>query len=82
MGQDDPPRIGKLRLPQVGPPALGRFYTALHKSGSLRKPGTSSSGSRLRDVHAVVSGVLGLAARYGLVTYNAAMLYGLPRHGC
>ncbi len=43
------PGLGKLRLPQVDPPALDRFYTALRKSGSLRKPGTPLSGSRLRD---------------------------------
>src|SRR6266545_3056552 len=72
------PGIGKLRLPQVDPPALDRFYTALRKSGSLRKPGTPLSGSRLRDVHAVISGALGLAARYGWVPYNAAALVRPP----
>jgi hypothetical protein len=53
------PGIGKLRLPQVDPPALDRFYSALRKSGSLRKPGEPLSASRLRDVHAVISGALG-----------------------
>jgi len=72
------PSLGKLRLPQVDPPALDRFYTALRKSGSLRQPGTPLSGSRLRDVHAVISGALGLAARYGWVPYNAAALVRPP----
>jgi integrase len=72
------PGIGKLRLPQVDPPALDRFYTALRKSGSLRRPGASLSGSRLRDVHAVISGALALAARYGWVPYNAAALVRPP----
>jgi integrase len=72
------PGIGKLRLPQVDPPALDRFYTALRKNGSLRKPGEPLSGSRLRDVHAVISGALGLAARYGWVPYNAAALVRPP----
>jgi integrase len=72
------PGLGKLRLPQVDPPALDRFYTALRKSGSLRKPGEPLSGSRLRDVHAVISGALGLAARYGWVPYNAAALVRPP----
>jgi integrase len=72
------PGVGKLRLPQVDPPALDRFYTALRKSGSLRKPGEPLSASRLRDVHAVISGALGLAARYGWVAYNPAMLVKPP----
>jgi integrase len=72
------PGIGKLRLPQVDPPALDRFYAALRKSGSLRKPGTPLSASRLRDVHAVISGALALAARYGWVPYNAAALVRPP----
>jgi len=72
------PGLGKLRLPQVDPPALDRFYTALRKSGSLRKPGTPLSGSRLRDVHAVISGALAVAARYGWVPYNAAALVRPP----
>jgi integrase len=72
------PGIGKLRLPQVDPPALDRFYTALRKGGNSRKPGEPLSGSRLRDVHAVISGALGLAARYGWVPYNAAALVRPP----
>jgi integrase len=72
------PGIGKLRLPRVDPPALDRFYAALRKSGSLRRSGTPLSGSRLRDVHAVISGALGLAARYGWVPYNAAALVRPP----
>jgi integrase len=50
--------------PQVHPPALDRFYTALRKTGILRKPGTPLSASRLRDVHAVISGALALAALF------------------
>jgi len=72
------PGLGKLRLPQVDPPTLDRFYTALRKSGSLRKPGTPLSSSRLRDVHAVISGALGLAARYGWIAYNPAALMKPP----
>ena len=72
------PSLGKLRLPQVDPPALDRFYTALRKGGNLRKPEEPLSGSRLRDVHAVISGALGLAARYGWVPYNAAALVRPP----
>jgi hypothetical protein len=72
------PGIRKLRLPQVDPPALDRFYTALRKSGSLRKPGEPLSASRLRDVHAVISGALALAARYGWIAYNPATLVRPP----
>jgi integrase len=72
------PGVGKLRLPQVDPPALDRFYTALYKSGSLRKPGEPLSASRLRDVHAVISGALALAARYGWIAYNPATLVKPP----
>src|SRR6266511_5452354 len=72
------PGLGKLRLPHVDPPALDRFYMALRKNSSLRKPGEPLSASRLRDVHAVISGALGLAARYGWVPYNAAALVRPP----
>jgi len=72
------PGLGKLRLPQVDPPALDRFYMALRKSGSLRKPGEPLSASRLRDVHAVISGSLALAARYGWISYNPATLVKPP----
>jgi integrase len=72
------PGLGKLRLPQVDPPALDRFYAALRKSGSLRKPGEPLSASRLRDVHAVISGALALAVRYGWVPYNPATLVRPP----
>ncbi len=72
------PGVGKLRLPQVDPPALDRFYAALRRSGSLRAPGEPLSASRLRDVHAVISGALALAARYGWVPYNAAALVRPP----
>jgi integrase len=68
------PGLGKLRLPQVDPPALDRFYMALRKHGSLRKPGEPLSASRLRDVHAVISGSLALAARYGWIPFNPATL--------
>jgi integrase len=67
------PGLGKLPLPQVDPPTLDRSYTALRKSGSYRKPGKPLSASRLRDVHAVISGPLGLAVRYGWVPTT-------PRH--
>jgi integrase len=72
------PGLGKLRLPQVDPPALDRFYIALRKTGSLRKPGEPLSASRLRDVHAVISGALALAARYGWIPYNPATLMKPP----
>ncbi len=72
------PGLGKLRLPQVDPPALDRFYMALRKNGSLRKRGEPLSASRLRDVHAVISGALALAARYGWIPYNPATLMKPP----
>ncbi len=69
---------GSSGFPRSIPPALDRFYTALRKSGSLRRPGGALSASRLRDVHAVISGALGLAARYGWVPYNPAALVKPP----
>ena len=52
--------------------------SSLRKSGSFRKPGEPLSVSRLRDVHAVISGALALAARYGWVPYNPAALVRPP----
>jgi integrase len=63
------PGLGKLRLPQVDPPVLDRFYTALRKSGSLRKRGEPLSASRLRDVRAVISD-----ARRGAVIETVILL--------
>jgi integrase len=44
------PGIGKLRLPQVDPPALDRFYTALRRAGAC-----ASQGSRCRRVGSATS---------------------------
>ena len=48
---------------------LDRFYTALRKSGSLRKRGEPLSASRLRDVRAVISD-----ARRGAVIETVILL--------
>jgi integrase len=69
------PALGRLRLTQVDAVALDRFYGTL-REGSEQSP--ALSGSRVRQIHAVLSGALGLAARYGWITYNPARLATPP----
>lgn len=68
--------------------ALDAFYEALRKRGNAwatvvedqdgtKRPRRQNAtkglgGSRLQDVHAVISGALGLAARWGWLPYNPA----------
>jgi integrase len=40
--------------------------------------GEALSASRVRDVHAILSGALGLAARWNYVPFNAALLARPP----
>jgi hypothetical protein len=42
------------------------FYAALRQAGNARTGGGKLSASRIRDVHAILSGALGLGARWGL----------------
>ena len=44
---------------------LDRFYAALRTAGNARTGGGKLSASRIRDVHAILSGALGLGARWG-----------------
>jgi hypothetical protein len=57
---------------------LDRFYAALRKSGNARTGGEALSASRVRDVHAILSGALGLAACWNYVPFNAALLARPP----
>ena len=54
------------------------MYAALRKAGNARTGGGKLSASRIRDVHAILSGALGLAARWGYVPFNAALLARPP----
>jgi hypothetical protein len=46
---------------------LDRCYAELRKTGNARNGGGALSESRVRDIHAIMSGALGLAARYGWI---------------
>jgi integrase len=70
------PALGKLRLPQLDPVTLDRFYGQLRRRG--RNDTAALSTSRVRQVHAVLSGALGLAARYGWIGFNPARLARPP----
>jgi len=70
------PALGKLRLPQLDPVTLDRFYGQLRRRG--RKDAAALSGSRVRQIHAVLSGALGLAVRYGWIGFNPARLATPP----
>ncbi len=88
------PALGSLRLPQVDAAILDRYYGQLLISGRTvrvrdgKDPATGKprwrtqqaplSPSRIHQVHAVVSGALGLATRYGWIPLNPATLAEPP----
>jgi len=72
------PGLGKLRLAQLDTQRLDRFYGELRKTGNARNGGGALSESRVRDIHAIMSGALGLAARYGWIAFNPALLARPP----
>jgi integrase len=72
------PGLGKLRLAQLDTQRLDRFYRELRQVGNARTGGGALSNSRVRDIHAILSGALGLAARYGWITFNPALLARPP----
>ncbi len=69
------PALGRLRLTQLDPATLDRFYGTLREGGGRS---TALSSSRVRQIHAVLSGALGLAARYGWISFNPARLATPP----
>lgn len=71
------PALGASPITAVDARTLDRFYAALRKAGNARNGGQLSA-SRIRDVHAILSGALGLAARYGWLPYNPALLAQPP----
>jgi integrase len=76
-GDQDPPRPGRLADHRGDARTLDRFYAALREGGNARTGGELSA-SRVRDVHAILSGALGLAARYTWLPYNPALLAQPP----
>lgn len=71
------PALGAAPITAVDARTLDRFYAALRKSGNARNGGELSA-SRVRDVHAILSGAFGLAARYTWLPYNPALLAQPP----
>jgi integrase len=88
------PALGKLRLAQVDPLTLDRYYRQLRQRGRTVRVCTGTdpktgrkrwateqaplSASRVHQVHAVLSGALGLGAKYGWLPFNPAALAAPP----
>ncbi len=72
------PGLGKLRVAQCDTLVLDRFYARLRQGGNARTDGGPLSASRIHDVHAILSGALGLAVRYGWIAFNPARLTTPP----
>lgn len=73
--------------PQAGEKAAGeeqikaRSPRSRPKAAENKKRGGGPlSASRVRDVHAIMSGALGLAARWGYIPFNPAILASPPAH--
>lgn len=67
------PGLGTLPIGKVDVRVLDAFYGNLRQSGNDRFKGRPLSGSRVRDVHVIISGALSLATRYRWVPYNPAV---------
>jgi integrase len=82
------PALGTLPINRVDARTLDRFYGQLRtrgnarqdrwKDGKAKTSGGQLSASRVRDVHAIISGALGLAARWGWLPHNPAILASPP----
>jgi integrase len=71
------PALGASPITAVDDRTLDRFYAALRNGGNARTGGELSA-SRVRDVHAILSGAFGLATRYAWLPYNPALLAQPP----
>jgi integrase len=67
------PGLGSIPVGKVDVRTLDAFYGRLRRAGNSRKKDAGLSGSRVRDVHVIISGSLGLAARYRWVPFNPAI---------
>ena len=67
------PAIGTMPVGKVDVRVLDTFYGQLRRKGNRRVKDGKLSGSRVRDVHVIISGALGLAARYRWVPFNPAV---------
>ncbi len=72
------PRIGGIRLRDLGPGQLTNLYGDLHRDGSLRGPGGLSSRT-VRYVHRIVHRALQDAVRWGHLFRNPVGLADPPR---
>lgn len=63
------PRVGKLRLQQLGAAHLNRLYAALLREGRVRGEGGLSATS-VRRVHSILRVALNDAVRWGLLSRN------------
>jgi integrase len=72
------PALGHLPVTRVDARVLDRFYAALRKGGNARSGGGALSASRVRDIHAILSGALGLAARWNYIPFSPAVLARPP----
>lgn len=64
--------IGPLKLQDIRPDHLNRFYGKLAEPGQNKLTGQSLSAKTIREHHRVISSILALAVKEGLIPSNAA----------
>ncbi len=77
------PELGRLRLNQITPQRLSRFYSQLSLSsvrGNRGRGGTLSAGTVLH-YHSLLRLILGTAVRWGVLDANPALRATVPRPG-
>jgi integrase len=67
------PGLGGVAVGKIDVRTLDTFYGRLRQAGNSHSKDGRLSGSRVRDVHVIVSGALGLATRYRWIPFNPAV---------
>ena len=71
--------IGSLKLQDIRPDHLNRFYAKLAKPGQNMITGQPLSPKTIREHHRVISSILALAVKEGLIPFNAAQRATPPK---
>ena len=71
--------IGPLKLQDIRPDHLNRYYAKLAEPGQNKRTGQPLSPKTIREHHRVISSILSLAVKEGLIPTNAAQRATPPK---
>lgn len=74
------PELGRMRLDQLTPLVIQRFYRKLQEPGSNRRDKNKGLGSKaIKNIHGILHRALVMAVRWGLLTRNPADAVDTPK---